>query len=272
MQERNSVRERGAVVLGRGGAGSSRAFGSTWNGREGTAMPSARQIQEHVLQELGWEPRVRSEEIGVTATKEGVVTLTGTVDSYAERWAAEKAAKRIRGVRAIANDIEVKLPTERRREDTGIARAVVAALSWNSAVPDERVRVTVHQGWVTLEGEVDWNYQRESAEQTVRDLIGVKGITNAITVRPAKPMPSEIRRKIEAALKRSAEVDAHRIEVSATDGVVKLGGTVSSFAEHDEAQRAAWSAPGVTEVENRIRVRVPRAPTAKRPVAAGRRP
>jgi osmotically-inducible protein OsmY len=210
------------------------------------------QIQREVLAEMKFEPRVQPNEIGV-AVKNGVVTLTGFVDSYTKKWAAEDAAHRVRGVKAVANDIEVRLSSLFERTDTDIAAAAVRALEWDAFVPTDKLDVTVSKGWVTLKGEVEWNYQKDDAERVVRRLAGVKGVSNLITVKP-RLKPSELKGKIEHALVRSAETDAKRITVEVDGSKVILKGTVRAYAEKQEAERVAWSAPGVTSVENRITI------------------
>lgn len=213
---------------------------------------SAKELQRDVLDELRWEPSINAAEIGVTATDD-VVTLTGVVDSYAEKIAADRVARRVRGVKGVANGLEVRLPHEMHRSDAEIAEAAVRALEWDVWVPHDRVKVAARGGWVTLEGEVDWKYQAEQAERVVRHLAGVLGVANVITVRP-RVTPREVERQIEAALKRSAAVDAERVRVETVDGKVVLRGTVRSWAELEDAERAAWSAPGVTHLESHLSV------------------
>lgn len=211
------------------------------------------QIQREVLAELKWDSRLQPNEIGV-AVKDGVVTLTGTVDSFVKKWAAENAAQRVRGVQAVANDIEVRLTGDDRRSDSDIAAAAARALEWDSLVPDGAVKVTVSDGWVTLRGTVEWEYQRRAAERAVRSLPGVVGVSNLITVRP-RSTPDDLKQKIKDALTRSAATDAQSIEVTIDGNRVILDGTVRSWVEKHDAERVAWSAPGVTEVVNRIVVR-----------------
>jgi osmotically-inducible protein OsmY len=217
-----------------------------------TETRTDQQIQTDVLAEFRWDARVMPNEIGVMV-KDGVVTLTGSVDSYTKKWAAEEAAHRVRGVKAVANDIEVRLPSSAERSDADIAAAAVRALEWDAFVPIDKIDVTVSKGWITLKGEVEWQYQRQDAERAVRRLAGVKGISNLIVVRP-RVTPSELKKQIEQALVRTAELDAKRITVDVDGSKVILKGTVHSWAEKREAERQAWLAPGVTSVDNRITI------------------
>ena len=217
-----------------------------------TATRSDEDIQKDVLAELAWDARVKPNEIGVSV-KNGIVTLTGWVDAYTKKWAAEEAAHRVRGVKAVANDIEVRLPTSSERTDADIAAAAVRALEWDAALSTEKIDITVSKGWVTLKGEVEWQYQKEDAERVVRRLTGVRGVTNLVTVKP-KLTPTEIKEKIREALIRSVQTDAERIKVEVQGSKVILNGAVRSWIEKEEAERAAWLAPGVTAVDNQISI------------------
>jgi len=215
-------------------------------------MKTDMELKKDVEDELNWEPAVNAAHIGVSA-KQGVVTLTGHIPSYAEKWHAENAAKRVYGVSAVANELEVKLPSSSERTDEDIAAACVSALKINYAVPDDKIKVLVRSKWITLEGTVDWQHQKKAAERAVRDLLGVVGVTNNIDVK-AHVSPNDVKQKIEQALKRSAEIDARRITVDTSDGKVILRGTVRAWVEKEEAEHAAWAAPGVKVVENKINI------------------
>lgn len=215
-------------------------------------MKTDSQLQRDVFEELRWDPRIREAEIGI-AVKDGVVTLSGFVDSYAQRNAAERAVERINGVKAVAEELQVRIPGSLHRSDTDIAHHAVAALEWDVEVPDDKIRVKVDNGRITLEGEADWQYQRLAAERAVRYLTGVKGVTNQIRIAP-RVSSYDVSQRIKDALRRSAESDAQKIEVEAKDGRVTLRGSVHSWADRAEAERAAWGAQGVTEVDDRITV------------------
>jgi osmotically-inducible protein OsmY len=210
------------------------------------------ELKEHVQRALDWEPSVNDKDIGI-AVDDGVVTLRGTVRSYAEKYAAERTALRVYGVKGVANDLEVRLASGYVRTDTDIAQGAVAALAWNTLVPKDHVTVAVADGWVTLKGTVEWRYERDAAERVVRELTGVKGVVNEIAVK-TRVSTSDVQHKIEAAFRRSAEIDARRVHVAALDGTVVLTGNVRSWAERREAERAAWAAPGVTQIDDRLTV------------------
>jgi osmotically-inducible protein OsmY len=209
-------------------------------------------LQRDVLDELEWEPSVDAAEIGITAHG-GVVTLSGVVKSFIEKMTAERVAKRVQGVKAIANDIEVRLSNTFERNDSDIAQAAVDAIKWRSAIPGDQIKILVSKGWVTLEGTVEWQYQKDAAFEAVHHLVGVKGVTNLIATKP-KVLASQVQSRIEAAFLRSAEVDAKKVQVETRDHTVTLRGNVHSWSERQEAERTAWSAPGVSRVDNMIAV------------------
>ena len=215
-------------------------------------MKSDTQLHMDVREELKWEPRVRDEEIGIEV-RDGVVTLMGTVPDYAQRLRAERAVERVAGVRAVAQELTVKVPNSHVRSDTDLAHQVVSTLAWDTEVPDQKIKAKVEDGWVTLEGDVEWQYQRNAPERAVRYLFGVKGVSNLLKVKP-HASPYDVAQHITAALGRSAAADAKKIKVTATDGKVTLTGAVRSWPERADAQRAAWSASGVTAVDDRLSV------------------
>jgi osmotically-inducible protein OsmY len=213
-------------------------------------MKTDSEIERDVKAELGWNPDLKSTDIAISV-KDGVVTLAGFVPRYIDKYEAEKAAKRVAGVLAVANDIEIRLPAVDERPDPEIAREVVTALKNQLPFSHERIKAVVRNGWVTLEGDVEWQYQRLTAERAVRPLKGVKGIINDIKTKP-RVEPSDIKQKIQEAFRRSADVDANQITVETSGGEVILKGKVRSWIERDEAERVAWRAPGVTKVDDRI--------------------
>jgi osmotically-inducible protein OsmY len=213
-------------------------------------MRSDSEIERYVKEELQWDPDLDATDIAVSA-KKGVVTLTGFVRSYTDKYEAEAAAKRVAGVAGVANDIEVRMPSVDERPDPEIARDAVAAIKSQLPISSEHIKVVVKNGWVTVEGQVEWQYQKNTAETAVRRIKGVKGVSNLVQLKP-RAEPSEIKKKIQEAFKRNAEVDANRIMVEANGSEVVLKGTVRSWIEREEAERVAWSAPGVTKVVDQI--------------------
>jgi osmotically-inducible protein OsmY len=215
-------------------------------------MKTDADLKREVMAELEWDPAVKSTAIGV-AVKDGVVTLTGHLDTYAEKLAVEKALRRVHGVAAIALELDVRLSPEHRRSDTDIAQAAESALKWQSTVPADAIRLTVENGWVRLQGEVEWDYQRKAVEKAVRDLRGVVGISDEIKLRH-KPVPADLARRIQDALTRQAVREAHHVTIDVHDGTVTLRGKVNSWHERDAIQGAAWSAPGVRVIVNELTV------------------
>lgn len=215
-------------------------------------MKTDSQLKSDVLAELKWQPRVNAAHIGVTA-KDNVVTLTGQVDHYAEKIAAQNAAKGVYGVQAVANDILVELPGSSSRTDQDIAGAALNALLWDFEVPNNSVQVMVANGYVTLEGTVDWHFQKDAAERCIQHLMGVKAVTNSLHIKPTAKW-TDVKSSIEEAFRRSADMDARRIGVATHDGKVTLSGSVSSWKERNEAMVAAWAAPGVTSVNDQLKV------------------
>lgn len=209
-----------------------------------------KQLQQRVIDELDFEPSVDAAHIGVTAS-DGIITLTGHVPSYAEKISADYATRRVKGVRALVSEIEVRYPGEAKTADDEIAKRALNVLKWNVMIPDEAVKVTVHKGLVTLTGEVKWHYQRKAVEEAVRKLAGVTGVSDNIRIKAAV-YPSDVKTKIEQALKRHAELEAQAIRVTVADGKVSLHGTVDSWDEREAAEDAAWSVPGVDSVDDRL--------------------
>jgi osmotically-inducible protein OsmY len=214
---------------------------------------SDRELRKDVLDELEFEPSIDASKIGV-AVRDGVVTLSGHVTSYGQKVAAERATRRVKGVRAVAQEIEVRLPQDSVIADDEIAKRAANMLKWNSMLPSDAIKLTVNQGWITLSGEVDWQYQRSAAEDAVRPLPGVVAVINNLAVKP-RVRVTDVRHRIEEALKRSAEVEANNISVFVSDGgTVTLDGKVRDLQEHVAVQNAAWSTPGVRQVLDQLTV------------------
>jgi osmotically-inducible protein OsmY len=211
------------------------------------------EIEKDLLDELRWDPALKDDDVAVSV-RDGVVTLGGFVASYADKWRAERIVSRVRGVRAIANDLQVKLPAASERADPDIARAAIDALKWDVVVPSDRITVKVEKGWVTLEGDVEYYFQRVAAERDVRNLTGVKGVTNLIAVHSSQPAPEDIKKRIKEALQRNAQLDAEHISVEVDKSKAVLRGTVRSYAEWRDAEMAARNAPGISEVDNRLTI------------------
>lgn len=216
-------------------------------------MDTDEQLRHDIVDALRWEPGLDSSRIEV-AVVDGIVTLTGTVPVYVQRFLAERTVKGVRGVRGVANDVWVHPPSDGRRTDTEIVAAVLDTLKWDAAVPDDRIKATVRDGWIILDGTVDRHDQREAADRAIRHLAGARGVTNNIEVKPTAGTAEQARAGIEAAIRRSAILDPASVQVEVADGTVALRGEVDSFAERAEAERLAWAAPGIARVDNQIEV------------------
>lgn len=215
-------------------------------------MKTDAQLKTDVANELQWDPSINSTNVGV-AVRDGIVTLNGHIDTYAEKYAIERAVQRVQGVKAVAVELDVKLAPDHKRSDSEIASAIESAFRWHALVPSERIRVKVEKGWVTLTGEVDWEYQRSSSEKAVRPLTGVIGVTNGVSIKP-QSSPTNITNRIRDALARQAEREAKNIEVMLSGSTVTLRGKVHSWSERAAVQGAAWSAPGISQVVNELKV------------------
>ncbi len=215
-------------------------------------MKTDSEIKKDVLDELKWEPFLNASEIGV-AVKDGVVTLSGMVDTYTKKQIAEKATRRVKGVKVVAEDIEVKLFSSNVKNDTEIARMITDSLKWHSAIQEEKVKVKVENAWVTIDGEVDWEFQRDAIRSTIENLTGVRGVSNLITIKPVITV-NDIKQKISSAFHRNATLDAEKIEVEIRGNKAILSGKVRSWAEKNEAESAVWNAPGISAVINKLEV------------------
>jgi osmotically-inducible protein OsmY len=215
-------------------------------------MKTDKELQRDVLDELAWEPSVDAAEIGVSV-ENGIVILNGTVKSLSQKWTAERVAQRVEGVRAVTDELVVKLPGDSQYSDADIAAAAANALDWNASVPRKRIKLLVDKGHVTLEGSVEYRYQKDAAEAAIRNLKGIKAVSNLIIVKP-QVSPGDVIHAIKRALHRAAQVDAEKISVEASAGKVILRGNVRTWAEREEAERAAWAAPGVSNVQNDIQI------------------
>jgi len=219
-------------------------------------MKTDAELKKDVVAELSWDPAVVSEAVGV-AVKDGVVTVSGHLDNYAQKFAVEHALRRVHGLKAIALDLDVRLSPQHERSDTEIAEAAGQALKWSALLPADKIQLTVENGWVTLQGELDWEYQRQNAEKAIRPLLGVVGVSNQITLKP-RPIPADITERITQALQRQALHEAKRVQIDVDGSTVTLRGQVPSWRDRNAIQSAAWAAPGVQSINNELRV-TPRA-------------